>query len=120
MGEVIFVEKRRVALGEYGLFVVGGEETICRDMINHVSTLKNLCKQENCLFVQIETLDYSVSQEENKDALKCISTGGFKSSYYKKFIPPYTAVIDLNKSEEDILTAMKPKGRYNINLAKKK
>lgn len=120
IAEVIFVEKRKVAFGEYGLFVVGGEETICRDVINLVSTLKNLCKQENCLFIQIETLDYSVSQEENKDALKCTSTGGFKSSYYKKFIPPYTAVIDLTKSEEEILTEMKPKGRYNINLAKKK
>jgi len=40
--------------------------------------------------------------------------------YYKKFIPPYTALIDLTQSEEDILAAMKPKGRYNIKLARKK
>jgi len=40
--------------------------------------------------------------------------------YYKKFIPPFTAVIDLKKSEEKIFADMKPKGRYNIRLAEKK
>lgn len=39
---------------------------------------------------------------------------------FKKFIPPYTCLIDLTQSQEDILKAMKPKGRYNIKLAQKK
>jgi lipid II:glycine glycyltransferase (peptidoglycan interpeptide bridge formation enzyme) len=33
--------------------------------------------------------------------------------------PPDTVLIDLNLSPDDILTAMKPKWRYNIGLAKK-
>ena len=44
----------------------------------------------------------------------------FKKWYYKIFITPYTAIIDLSKGEEDILKDMKPKGRYNIKLAWKK
>jgi lipid II:glycine glycyltransferase (peptidoglycan interpeptide bridge formation enzyme) len=43
-----------------------------------------------------------------------------KSWYYKKFITPYTAVIDISLTHEEILSNMKPKGRYNIKLAEKK
>jgi lipid II:glycine glycyltransferase (peptidoglycan interpeptide bridge formation enzyme) len=45
---------------------------------------------------------------------------GVRDFYYKKFITPYTAIIDLNLSEDEILSLMKPKGRYNIRLAEKK
>jgi len=34
--------------------------------------------------------------------------------------PEHTLTLDLTKSEEEILTQMKPKGRYNIHLAEKK
>lgn len=104
----IFVEKRRVSLWEYGLFVIGFEWELG---IDTQESLEALCKEENCLFIQVETIDYSGEKAENS----CM-----KSGYYKKFIPPYTALIDLTQSEEDILKAMKPKGRYNIKLARKK
>jgi lipid II:glycine glycyltransferase (peptidoglycan interpeptide bridge formation enzyme) len=35
-------------------------------------------------------------------------------------MPEYTALIDLTQSEDEILAAMKTKGRYNIRLAEKK
>jgi len=37
----------------------------------------------------------------------------------KRFTPEHTLVLDLDKSEQEILAQMKPKGRYNINIAKK-
>jgi lipid II:glycine glycyltransferase (peptidoglycan interpeptide bridge formation enzyme) len=43
-----------------------------------------------------------------------------KESYYKKFITPYTAVIDLKPSEDDIMMSFKQKCRYNIRLSAKK
>jgi len=101
----IYAEKRRVSLGEYGLFVTWFEWEISAET---TESLEELCREEKCLFLQVETLDYSW---EN------ISTGG---KYYKKFIPPYTALIDLTLWEEEILKAMKPKGRYNIKVARKK
>ncbi|MDP2642776.1 MAG: peptidoglycan bridge formation glycyltransferase FemA/FemB family protein [Candidatus Peregrinibacteria bacterium] len=36
------------------------------------------------------------------------------------FYPQDTLVLDLEKSEEELLSEMKPKGRYNIKLAEKK
>ena len=38
----------------------------------------------------------------------------------KAIIPTFTNILDITKSEDEILTAMKPKGRYNIKLAEKK
>jgi len=51
----IFVEKRRVSLGEYGLFVIGSEGQIDARIEEN---LQELCAEEKCMFVQIETLNY--------------------------------------------------------------
>jgi lipid II:glycine glycyltransferase (peptidoglycan interpeptide bridge formation enzyme) len=106
----VYVEKRRLSLWEYWLFVLWLEKEKSRNL---EKKLIDLCKQENCLFVQVENLFY--------DSLRKVKwIGIFKKGYYKKFITPYTAVIDLMKEEEEILAKMKPKGRYNIRLAEKK
>jgi lipid II:glycine glycyltransferase (peptidoglycan interpeptide bridge formation enzyme) len=44
---------------------------------------------------------------------------GWKNSAFKKFIEPYTTIIDLTQAEDEILASMKPKGRYNIKVAEK-
>lgn len=103
----VFVEKRKVSLGEYGLFVIGLEWNPDERLID---SLKNLCTEEKCLFFQIETINYYAEETKNK----------IQNKYYKKFIPPYTALINLTQSRDDILAAMKPKGRYNIKVARKK
>jgi hypothetical protein len=179
----IFVEKRKISLGKYGLFVIGLEKSISPET---AQKLENLCKQENALFFQIETIFYNekieflvpnsstrkdetknknlsfqniefgTEEEEKENTIydsemnsqwqkvwifqesvistenSVISTEVEKSFphnfkwknwqpwYYKKFIPPFTAVIDLEKNLEEILADMKPKGRYNIKLAEKK
>lgn len=109
----VYVEKRRVSLGEYWLFVIGYEWEVTERL---QESLQNLCREEKSLFAQIETIDYSLqplSLEKGENSRE-------SWDYYKKFIPPYTALIDLRQSQEDILAAMKPKGRYNIRLAAKK
>jgi len=108
--ENIFVEKRSIGLGQCGLFILWSEEKKITKKLQE--KLIDICRKEKCLFVQIETLDYKILEEKNKKF--------FKNWYYKKFIPPYTCVIDLEKTEEEILGNMKPKGRYNIRLARKK
>lgn len=104
----IQVEKRRVALWEYGLFILWISQPPSPVVRRE---LEDFCKQQNCLFIQIETLDY-----KNNTVINSF----WESRYYKKFITPYTAVIDLTQSEDEILATMKPKGRYNIKLARKK
>lgn len=105
----IFIEKRKVALGEYWLFILWFENKLNQKDINN---LIEFCKKEKCLFIQIETLDYYKKTE--------FKINNFKKWYYKKFITPYTSVIDLNQTEDEILSKMKPKWRYNIKLAIKK
>lgn len=69
-----------------------------------MAKFEEIAKKEKCLFVQFETISY----DGNPDFLEC------SKGYYKKFITPYTALIDLSLSQEEILSQMKPKGRYNI------
>ncbi len=101
------VEKRSIWLWQYGLFILWIEKDVHDDVL---SKIEEVCKNESCIFFQIETVNYR---------WKIIKVG-WKKWYYKKFITPYTAIIDLEKSEEEILANMKPKWRYNIKLAAKK
>lgn len=101
----IQIEKRSLWYGLYGFFIIGITEKISQA---DKKRIKNRAKKEKVLFIQIEYINYNISKLNNK------------SEYYKKFITPYTAVICLKQSEEEILSNMKPKWRYNIRLAEKK
>lgn len=107
MQREIFIEKRSLWLGQYGLFVIGLEAEVSKDC---ALELKKIAKQEKCLFAQIETLSYQFSSQNPPSWEKA----------YKKFIPPYTVALDLALSQDDLLAHMKAKGRYNIRLAEKK
>ena len=116
-----FVEKRKIAFGQCGLFVIGVDPA--KLTLQYEKSLIRLCKKERCLFSQIETLSYPES--ERNTPWKPIDSRKndrryHRSWYYKKFIPPFTTLIDLQKSQEEILAEMKQKGRYNIRLAEKK
>jgi lipid II:glycine glycyltransferase (peptidoglycan interpeptide bridge formation enzyme) len=96
-------------MNQYWLFILGFSWLISDD-ISH--KFIELCKREKALFFQVETNNYDE---------KHIYKGGlFSEWYYKKFITPYTAVINLENDIEVILSSMKPKGRYNIKLTTKK
>ena len=110
----IQIEKRSIWIKQYGFFILACslEKIVKKETLKKI---EDLAKKEKVLFTQIETLEYL----EKKDD---IYTELFKDNkwYYKKFITPYTAVIDLEKLEDDVLSEMKPKWRYNIKLARKK
>lgn len=105
----IFVEKRKIVMWEYGLFVIWIENEITK---KDTKNLIELLKKENCLFIQVEDINYNSVFKTNLD--------WFNRWYYKKFITPYTAIIDLKKTNDEIFADMKPKWRYNIRLAEKK
>lgn len=105
----LFIEKRSLGWGQFWLFILWVWE---ESEINE-QKLIDLCKKEKSLFIQIETFDILWIKKKYR-------LNQFKSWYYKKFITPYTAIIDLQKSPEEILALMKPKWRYNIWLSEKK
>lgn len=72
--------------------------------------LKMVAKKEGALFVRIEPKQKPAS---GKKVTKNSLLSGQKS-------PESTAVLDITKTEEELLTGMKPKTRYNIRLAEKK
>jgi len=131
--EWIQIEKRRISLWQFGLFIIWLDEKDLTKIEQNKQKLIKICKNEKALFIQVETVGYNsplitpssfteVSEDTAQPQLKLesMTINWFKKGYYKKFITPYTAIIDLNKSEEEILKDMKPKGRYNIKLATKK
>jgi lipid II:glycine glycyltransferase (peptidoglycan interpeptide bridge formation enzyme) len=102
------IEKRSIGFWQYGLFLLWIDK-----LTSIEQKLIELCRQEKCLFIQLETYNLISSRQ-------IFSNKHFKNWYYKKFITPYTAIIDLSKTTEQILADMKPKWRYNIKLAEKK
>jgi lipid II:glycine glycyltransferase (peptidoglycan interpeptide bridge formation enzyme) len=112
------VEKRSIGMWQYGLFIIGLDYNLSWIKNNEEDVEKylvELSKKENALFLQVEILNYSWKLKD-----KFFDLSKFNFSFYKKFINEYTAVINLEKTEDEILTEMKPKWRYNIKLARKK
>jgi lipid II:glycine glycyltransferase (peptidoglycan interpeptide bridge formation enzyme) len=76
--------------------------------------LGKMGKNEKCIFIQLEP------NVENADNLKTkLKSLGLVSSAHPLFTN-YTFVLDLTKSEEELLKNMHPKTRYNIRVAEKK
>lgn len=103
----IFLENRSLGWWQHGLFALG----ITPEQTLDIPKLQNITREKKCLFLQIETFDitWNITREIE-----------WREKYFKKFITPYTALIDLSQSEDEILAQMKPKGRYNTRLAEKK
>jgi len=77
---------------------------------------KELAIAEKCVFIRVEP--YKVPN----GTLKKLGFDKVKkySPLSRQYSPMNTLLLDLRKSEEQILTEMKPKGRYNIRLAERK
>lgn len=105
--EDLKIEKRSIWLKQFWLFIlwINNQHKLNYDI------LKNICKKEKALFIQIETYDLEWN---------ILLNTSFNKWYYKKFITAYTIKINLDKNIDEIMSSMKPKWRYNINLAIKK
>ncbi len=83
---------------------------IKNELSQFVAYLKNIAREERSIFIKIEPLDDKV--------LELIHSFGFKKSS-KEIQPHRSVVIDLEKSEEELLSMMHHKTRYNIKVAEK-
>ena len=78
--------------------------------------VESLAKEENAVFYRIEP--YSLGQVDiYKFGFRKIAKHAPLSA---QFSPENTLILDITKPEEKILAEMKPKWRYNINLASRK
>ena len=76
-----------------------------------LNELLELGKKENCIFIQLEP---NIENSNKKYIFKNLVPSA------RPLFTKYTFVLDLQKSEEDLLKDMHPKTRYNIRLAEKK
>lgn len=75
--------------------------------------LKAVGKERNCIFIKIEPF-------ESIKVLKCQGVKDRELRPSKPIFATQTILLDLTKSEEELLGGMKQKTRYNVRLAEKK
>lgn len=81
--------------------------------IKMLEALKEIGKEENCIFIQLEP--NVINTDNSKQKIKKLY---LKPSFHPLFTK-YTFLLDLTKSEEELLKNMHSKTRYNIKVAQK-
>ncbi|MCL4353829.1 peptidoglycan bridge formation glycyltransferase FemA/FemB family protein [Patescibacteria group bacterium] len=81
-----------------------------KEMLKH---LIRIGKDNHCIFIQLEPNAQKISNFKFQ-----ISNLGLRPSFHPLFTK-YTFILDLTKSEEELLKNMHPKTRYNIKIAQK-
>jgi lipid II:glycine glycyltransferase (peptidoglycan interpeptide bridge formation enzyme) len=86
------------------------------------TSLAGIAKKERAIFARIEpALGWTDEMTAEVAALgKTDGAHWHVRQTKKRFTPEHTLVLDLEKNEEGILAQMKPKGRYNIGVAKRR
>lgn len=110
--------KHELLFGKSYLYIPHGPEIDFQPMTggiknpikDFVGWLKQIAKTNRAIFVKIEPLSDQTAQ--------IFAENGFKKSK-KEIQPSKTVVIDLTKSEDELLDAMHYKTRYNIRVAEK-
>ncbi|MFA6550864.1 MAG: peptidoglycan bridge formation glycyltransferase FemA/FemB family protein [Candidatus Gracilibacteria bacterium] len=76
--------------------------------------LKSIAHQEKAVFVRMDPPIEKTAQFDSTS----IFPPAFKRAH-AEYQPEHTLIINLDQSEDQILSQMKPKGRYNIKVAQK-
>lgn len=100
--------KKNLPLGKNYLYAPRIELRINNsELIIFFNKIKELAKKENCIFLRIEPIDK-------------LQAANYKLRKVADVQPSTTIILDLKKSEEELLRDMHQKTRYNIRLAEKK
>lgn len=81
-----------------------------------IKALTDVGQKRNAAFIKIEPHVTSDKRHATSDRLRQLGLIESKKSLFTK----YNFLVDLTKSEEQLLAAMHPKTRYNIGVAQKK
>jgi lipid II:glycine glycyltransferase (peptidoglycan interpeptide bridge formation enzyme) len=78
-----------------------------------IEELQKIGKEEKCIFIQLEPNIYRNDQYQiTNDKYQIVQSA-------HPLFTKYTFILDLTKSEEQLLKSMHPKTRYNIKVARK-
>lgn len=106
----INIIKHNLPLGKSYLYVPRCEGKFLSE--EFLKKINEIAKKENAIFWKVEPLDYARGNSCELEKL------GFKKS--DNIQPTQTLILDIRKSQEELLPQMHYKTRYNIGLAEKK
>jgi len=102
--------KKSLPLGKSYFYAPRIQATSNKEQVtNFLDKIKELAKRENCIFLRVEPIE----------KLK-IENCKLEIARSNDVQPSKTIILDLTKSEEQLLKDMHQKTRYNIRLAEKK
>jgi len=83
-----------------------------------IEELQIIGKQENCIFIQLEPNVVKSKETNSNSQIHILKSLHLRHAAHPLFTR-YTFVLDLTKTEEEILKTMHPKSRYNIKVAQR-
>lgn len=84
-----------------------------------IAALQEIGKDENCIFIQLEpNAIKAINGEDTTESTWKYRKLGLQIAAHPLFTK-FTFILDLSKSEEELLKDMHQKARYNIKVAKK-
>ncbi len=84
-----------------------------------ISELKKIGREEKCIFIQLEPNVERIQSSEFKIQNLIHNSKFIILNSFHPLFTKYTFILDLTKSEENLLKSMHPKTRYNIKVALK-
>lgn len=112
--EEILILEKKLPLGKSFLYSPENEwENIDTKYEIIYENTKKLAENSKAIFLRLEILD----KYDEKIVQKLKENGFIKS--FEEVQPEWRQIIDITKTEDEILAQMKEKGRYNIRVAKK-
>ncbi len=104
---------KSLPLGFSFLYVPELEYQSIANLQNFLQNIQKIAKNFSSIFFRLEILD-----ENRPEIIKNLKQNGFIKAF-EELQPEWRQIIDISKSEDEILAQMKPKGRYNIKVAQK-
>jgi len=109
----IFVLEKSLPFGQSFLYASEVEWARVKNIENFLENIKKNVKKSGTIFLRLEIFD----EKDDKIVQKLRQENFIKA--FEELQPEWRQIIDISKSEDEILGAMKPKGRYNIRVAQK-
>lgn len=108
----VYVHKRNLPLSQSFLYVPEVDFELVNERL--IDWIKQLMDENSCIFVKAEI----INPESEQIAKKMLSTGFVRA--FEQVQPKWRQIIDISPEEQEIISKMHPKGRYNVRLAERK
>lgn len=107
----LYVHKRNLPTGRNFLYIPEADASAVNQ--GHLDEIKKLAQAQKSIFARLEIADKFT---ENADQM--IKALGFIKAF-EEVQPKWRQIVDISPPEDEILSQMKQKGRYNIKVAQK-